>query len=74
MSGYVGVEIITNVYIGEYQVVDEASVDIIDSIGQGFCPLCKEESPHADMPSINQTAVFKCPECGVEITVEAWEV
>jgi hypothetical protein len=68
------IEVMRAVYIADYQVTHDAAIDIMDNIGDGICPICKEENQPVDTPAIGQTAAFSCDSCGVDIIIEVWEV
>ena len=68
------VEVVTNVFIQEYQVMPEAAVDIIDSMHSGYCPICSGETCNEiKIPLPGSTFNWVCEECNAAILIEVWE-
>ena len=69
-------ELVYDVYLGEYQVSEEAVPDIIEHVGDDVCPMCKTNCTgvNAGPPEAGDTVLFICPECDIEISIEAWLV
>ncbi len=69
------IEVVTNVFIQDYQVVPEATIEIIDRINAGYCPICcGETSADLVIPLPGRFLYWECTECNVNILIEVWEV
>lgn len=68
-------ELTYSAYFNEYKVENEEVADIIECVKDGVCPLCKtDHNVPIKAPEPGESFSFKCGDCALEVSVEAWWV
>ena len=66
------IEMKYSAHIQELEVMPTAAVEIIDTLGNGLCPVCDCAFLGTFVPpAMGDVSTFRCPECNVLFTVEA---
>jgi len=64
-------EMTFDVYLHGWMVIPEAGADIVDHVVDGVCPVCNYEGETMRLPKPDDIGKYNCPDCGLEVIVEA---